>query len=225
MVVSDRIADRADDTCSAIVRAGGSALSIPFDITDLEAVRNGVRQIEAECGHVDILVQNAGLPQPTEGQTGGHLGPFKDSDPEQWSKWIDINLYGSMNCFWAVLSGMASHGWGRIVQISSTSGSRGLSAGLSVYGASKAGIEGLLRHVAMEVAESGVRVNALALGSLDDPNRPDNDATRMTLSRIPVGRLCLPKEVAGAVLWLCSDAGDYVTGQTIHVNGGTVHGR
>jgi 3-oxoacyl-[acyl-carrier protein] reductase len=225
VVASDLNAQHAEDTAAAARRAGGSATAVPFDITDLDAVQRGVRRIEKELGPVDILVQNAGLPSPQPGQTGGHLGQFKDSDPGLWPRWIDINLYGSMNCIWMVLASMVDRGWGRIVQISSASGSRGLPTGGSVYGASKAGIEGLLRHVAMEVAESGVRVNSLALGSIDTPGRPENDETRLTFRRIPVHRRGRPDEVAGAVMWLCSDAGDYVTGQTVHVNGGTVHGR
>jgi NAD(P)-dependent dehydrogenase (short-subunit alcohol dehydrogenase family) len=225
VVASDLNAQHAEETAAAVVRAGGSAIAVPFDITDLDAVRQGVRRIESEVGPVDILVQNAGLPSPQPGHTGGHLGQFKDSDPSMWSRWIDINMYGSMNCIWSVLAGMVDRGWGRIVQISSASGSRGLPVGLSVYGASKAGIEGLLRHLAIEVADTGVRLNALALGSIETPGRPENDDTRLTFSRIPVHRRGRPDEVAGGVMWLCSDAGDYVTGQTVHVNGGTVHGR
>jgi 3-oxoacyl-[acyl-carrier protein] reductase len=225
VVASDLTAEHAEEAAASVVKAGGTAVAVPFDITDLDAVQGGVRRIEDEVGPVDILVQNAGLPSPQPGQTGGYLGPFKDSDPSLWSRWIDINMYGSMNCIRTVLAGMVDRGWGRIVQISSASGSRGLPIGGSVYGASKAGIEGLLRHVAMEVAESGVRLNAVALGSIDTPGRPENDKTRLTFSRIPVHRRGRPDEVAGAVMWLCSEAGDYVTGQTVHVNGGTVHGR
>jgi 3-oxoacyl-[acyl-carrier protein] reductase len=225
VVASDLRAEHAEEAAASVVKAGGTAMAVPFDITDLDAVQRGVRRIEKEVGPVDILVQNAGLPSPQPGQTGGYLGQFKDSDPSLWPRWIDINMYGSMNCIWTVLAGMVNRGWGRIVQISSGAGSRGLPTGHSVYGASKAGIEGLLRHVAIEVAESGVRLNALALGSIDTPGRPENDKTRLTFSRIPVHRRGRPDEVAGAVMWLCSDAGDYVTGQTVHVNGGTVHGR
>jgi 3-oxoacyl-[acyl-carrier protein] reductase len=225
VVASDLVAEHAEEAAASVMKAGGTAVAVPFDITDLDAVQRGVRRVEKEVGPVDILVQNAGLPSPQPGQVGGYLGPFKDSDPSLWPRWIDINMYGSMNCIWTVLAGMVNRGWGRIVQISSASGSRGLPTGGSVYGASKSGIEGLLRHVAIEVAESGVRLNALALGSIDTPGRPETDETRLTFSRIPVHRRGRPDEVAGAVMWLCSDAGDYVTGQTVHVNGGTVHGR
>jgi NAD(P)-dependent dehydrogenase (short-subunit alcohol dehydrogenase family) len=215
----------------AITAEGGEAIAAPFDVTDLDAVGAGTRRIREELGPIGILVNNAGVPlvgshtDLTSARKAGLVGPFKDSDPTKWHAWIDLNLYGSMNCVWSVLSDMVERGWGRIIQISSGSGSRpqtdanGAPIGVSVYGASKAGIEGLLRHVAVEVARDGVTANSLALGLMD--NNPETSL----LSHVPVGRLGRPAEVGAAVLWLCSEEGGFVTGQTIHLSGGDVLGR
>jgi NAD(P)-dependent dehydrogenase (short-subunit alcohol dehydrogenase family) len=104
-----------------------------------------------------------------------------------------------------------------VIQISSTSASRGTSIQTSLYGASKAGIEGLLRHIAIEVAKDGVTLNALALGAMSGVDRVENDSTRSIFAQVPVGRGGTPDEIAVAVVWLASDAGEWVTGQTIHL--------
>jgi NAD(P)-dependent dehydrogenase (short-subunit alcohol dehydrogenase family) len=225
VAVADMSAERAGASRDAIEQDGGKAVDVPFDVTDVAAVRAGIESVEAQLGTVDILVNNAGLPDPEPGQTAGYLGPFKDSDPAVWHRWIDINLYGAMYCIRTVLPGMVDRGFGRIIQISSTAGSRGTPTGGSVYGASKAGIEGLLRHVAHEVAPHGVTANSLALGPLEGAGRVENDKTRLTLSMIPVGRRGRPAEVGAAAVWLASDEAAWVTGQTIHLNGGSFSGR
>ncbi len=225
VALNDKDGARAEAGRLAVADEGGKAVAAPFDVTDLAAVRAGMAAVEETLGPIDILVNNAGLPDALPGQTAGHLGPFKDSDPEQWHRWIDINLYGAMYCLRCVLPGMVERGFGRVIQISSTAGSRGTATGGSVYGASKAAIEGLLRHLALEVAADGVTANALALGPLDAPDRVENDKTRHTLSLIPMGRRGRPSEVGAAVVWLASEAGAWVTGQTIHLNGGSFPGR
>jgi len=225
VAVGDKHAATAATSRAAIEGESPKVVDVAFDVTDLAAVRAGLAAVEEQLGAVDILVNNAGLPDPQPGQTAGYLGPFKDSDPSLWHRWIDINLYGAMNCIRTVLPGMVDRGFGRIIQISSTSGSRGTATGGSVYGASKAGIEGLLRHVAQEVAPHGVTANSLALGPLEGEGRVENDKTSYTLSLIPVGRRGRPAEVGAAAVWLASDEGAWVTGQTIHLNGGSFPGR
>src|SRR5581483_6077999 len=188
-------------------------------------VRGGLAPGGGQIGGGGHPVHKAGPPGPQTRPTARLLRPFKDSDPSLWHRWIDINLYGAMNCIRTVLPGMVDRGFGRIIQISSTSGSRGTATGGSVYGASKAGIEGLLRHVAQEVAPHGVTANSLALGPLEGEGRVENDKTSYTLSLIPVGRRGRPAEVGAAAVWLASDEGAWVTGQTIHLNGGSFPGR
>jgi NAD(P)-dependent dehydrogenase (short-subunit alcohol dehydrogenase family) len=130
-----------------------------------------------------------------------------------------------MHCIQATAPGMVDKGWGRIIQISSGAGSRGLRIGVSLYGAAKAGIEGLLRHLAAELARSGVTVNALALGLMENVGEKGPAAgTQAILRAVPVGRLGRADEV-GAVAWLASEEGAFVTGQVIHLNGGSLEGR
>lgn len=217
VALNDMRADRADAAVAQIDPAGGKVIAVPFDVTDRDAVRAGVARVEQELGPVDVLVNNAGVPADM------NLAPFKDSDPSRWHEWIDINLYGSMYCMHSVLGGMCDRGFGRIIQISSASGSRGLTAGASVYGGSKAGIEGVLRHVALEVAGAGVTVNAIALGFMEF--KGDEQTLKQMGATVPVGRLGRPDEVGAAAVWLASDDASYVTGQTVHINGGTHHGR
>jgi NAD(P)-dependent dehydrogenase (short-subunit alcohol dehydrogenase family) len=222
VAVNDLHADRAQAVADEIVAAGGRAVAIPFDVTDHGAVVDGVARIGAELGPVDILVNNAGIPE------GGTQGRFVETTPEMWKRYIDINMYGSMYCIHTVLGGMTDRRWGRIIQISSGTASRGLPSGVGLYAASKAGIEGLLRHITHEVAEQGVTVNALALGLMANVAaglEAGNANLQMILSRVPMQRLGEPAEVGAAVVWLCSEEGGFVTGQTIHLNGGSFHGR
>ncbi len=137
VVVNDVMSERAEAGAAAIREEGGSAIAMPFDITDYDAVLSGVRAAEQEVGPIDILVNNAGLP------IGGQMLPFLDSKPAAWRPYIDINIFGSLNMMHVVLPGMVERGWGRIVQISSGSGSvasRGL--GGSMYGGRQGGNRG-----------------------------------------------------------------------------------
>lgn len=225
VAVNDLHDDRAEQAATRIRERGGRALAVPFDVSDLTAVRAAVARIESELGPVDVLVNNAGI---VDG--GTRLGRFRDSDPALWHLWIDLNLYGSLNTIHTVLPGMVGRGRGRIIQISSGSGSRGIPSGVALYGAGKAGIEGALRHIAIEEAKTGVTVNAIALGLMAntaDRQRVVNPGqyAQGTLAAVPLGRLGEPAEVGACVLWLASDLAAFVTGQTVHVNGGSVHGR
>jgi 3-oxoacyl-[acyl-carrier protein] reductase len=213
VAVNDLVAERADATVAAI---GGRTIAAPFDVTDRAAVDRGVARIADELGPVDILVNNAGVP------VGMDLVPFGQADPEQWRLYVDLNMYGSMHCIQAVLGGMCDRGWGRIVQISSGAGRAGLNLGISLYGASKSGIEGLIRHLSQEVARKGVTANCLALGMMGHAGSDVDDAATAPLVRtIPVGRLGTPDDVGAAVVYLASDEASWLTGQTIDLNGGS----
>jgi len=224
VAVNDLEAARADATVAALVATGAAAVAAPFDVTDRDAVRAGVAAAEAALrGPVDILVNNAGVP------VGMTMSPFRTFGPADWSRYVDLNLYGSAHCMQAVLDGMCGRGWGRIVQISSGAGHTGTRLGISIYGASKGGVEGLVRHVAQEVARDGVTVNTLALGLMspqpdgpDGPDGPDEpDPALTSLARqVPVGRLGRPDDVGAAVVYLVSDEAAWMTGQTIDLNGG-----
>ena len=219
VAVNDLHAQRAAQTVELIKGTGGTARAAVFDVTDSAEVR----AVTAELGDIDILVNNAGISEAFR------QGPFLESAPQDWHVQFDLNLFGPMTLIHALLPGMVARRWGRVVQISSGAAARGLNIGVSLYAASKAGIEGLLRHVANEVASSGVTVNALELGMMDNTieaaGGPGSPGARKIVAGIPVGRAGLPSDVGGATSWLCSEAGGWVTGQVIHLNGGAYNGR
>jgi NAD(P)-dependent dehydrogenase (short-subunit alcohol dehydrogenase family) len=221
VAVNDLHRERAQAALTQLNAAGGRVIAAPFDVANLEAVRAGIARIEQDLGPIDILVNNAGIPEGI-----GATGPFVDSDPAQWHFNIDLNLYGSMYCIRTVLPGMAQRKWGRIIQISSGAGSRGVPH-VSIYSAAKAGIEGLLRSVAIEMAQSGVTLNAIALGLMANTGERMGDSAYLQriFASIPMGRLGQPREIGACAVWLASEKAGYLTGQTIHINGGSVHGR
>jgi NAD(P)-dependent dehydrogenase (short-subunit alcohol dehydrogenase family) len=184
--VNDLHADRAAEVVAAIEAAGGSARSAVFDVTDVDAVDQAFTAIESNGGPVDILVNNAGI---AEGST---TKLFSGSGPEDWLPAINLNLLGSMNMIRRSLPEMIAEGWGRIIQISSGAGSVGLSIGVSAYGASKAGVESLIRHVAVENGRHGVTANALALGLMENVGEHAGDHLKRMLAGVPVGRLGRP---------------------------------
>jgi 3-oxoacyl-[acyl-carrier protein] reductase len=216
VAVNDLHAERAEATAKAIEAAGGRAVAAAFDVTSLEAVREGVARVASALGPVDILVNNAGVPD------GMGLSPFREQDPAAWSRQIDLNLYGVLHCAHAVIDGMCERGFGRVVTISSGAGQVGLPIGVSLYGAGKGGAIAFMRHLALELARSGVTANTLALGLMS--NAGDADATRGLAGTIPVGRLGTPEDVGAAVVYLASAEAGWLTGQTIGLNGGSVTG-
>lgn len=217
VAVNDLRGERADETCAEIEKAGGRAVAVPFDVTDLDAVRAGVRKAaEALGAPVDILVNNAGI--PVDRADMGY-GPFRDLTPERWRAPVDINLFGAMNCVHSVLPGMRDSGWGRIVQISSGAGRTGLSIGVTLYGSGKSGVEGFIRHLSQEEAPAGITANTLALGLMASAGKPGLADIE---SGIPVGRRGRPEDVGAAVVFLASTEASWLTGQTIDLNGGSV---
>jgi NAD(P)-dependent dehydrogenase (short-subunit alcohol dehydrogenase family) len=219
VVVNDLFADRAEEVAGKITADGGTAIASAFDITDAAAVGHAVATAKAHFGQpVDILVNNAGVP------VGMGTTKFIDMDPAEWRRYIDLNMYGSLNCIHAVLDDMVEQKWGRIVQISSGAGRTGLNIGVSLYGASKSGIEGFVRHLSQEVARNGITVNAIALGLMGNTSSGDLTVTEHLARAIPVGRLGSPEDVGTATVFLAAKESSWITGQVIDVNGGsTMH--
>ena len=211
LVVNDYFADRAQATTDEIVAAGGSAVPSVFDVTDRDAVLAAV----AGIGVVDILVNNAGLAGPTDMKAE----QFRDMDPADWAASVDVNLYGVMNCCHAVVGGMCERGWGRIITVSSAAGTHGVNIGVASYSAGKGGGLAFTRSLALEVARSGVTANTLALGLFERKNR---EITEHFARAVPVGRTGRPEDVAAACVWLASDEAEWVTAQTIGINGGSL---
>jgi NAD(P)-dependent dehydrogenase (short-subunit alcohol dehydrogenase family) len=225
VAVSDLNAANSEEGARLAAELGRRSISVPFDITDIQAVQAGVAEAQEALGPIDILVNNAGTVEPRDGKSGGQMGIFAESDPTIWHRWIDINIYGSLHCMYAVLPGMIKREYGRIIQISSGAGSRGLASGSVAYGAGKAGIESAVRHIAIENAKLGITVNSVAVGPITAPGAVSNPAVDAIRASVPMGRLGKPDEIAGAVLWLASDSAAFTTGQTLHVNGGVLQGR
>jgi NAD(P)-dependent dehydrogenase (short-subunit alcohol dehydrogenase family) len=221
IAVADIDGDGAAELVSELTAVGRSARPAVFDVRDFEAVAAAVEELEADWAPIDILVNNVGMPA-----TPNKHVAFAESDPADWRPWIDINIYGSLNCLRAVLAGMCDRGWGRVIQISSAMGARGLPNRESLLGGSKAGIEGALRSIALEVVDRGVTVNSLALGLLENATvHADPAIVAATLGRVPAGRFIEPREVGAAIAYLASEEAAMVTGQVHHLNGGSFQGR
>ena len=215
IVVNDLHPERAAATIDLLTASGATAVAAPFDVRSPDAVADGIADAEALLGPIDVLVNNAGVPI----EMG--IAPILDSDPAEWAPLVDTNFYGSLHCVRATAPGMVDRGWGRIVQISSAAGSIGIRLGVGIYGGAKAGIEGALRHLAVELGRTGVTVNTLALGLMGNVDDP---ATLHMARGVPVGRLGLPADAGAAVAFLASPEAAWLTGQTIHLDGGATTG-
>ena len=213
VAVNDLQAARAQETVRVIEQAGGRARPVVFDVSDYAAVVAGVAEVEGALGPVDVLVNNAGIP------AGMGLRRFRETGPEDWRPYVDINLYGVMNCCKAVVDGMCERGFGRIVTISSSAGTMGLGIGVSPYAAGKGGGISFMRHLALETAAHGVTANTVALGLVD--NQPDLGVVEVLARSVPVGRLGSPDEIGALCVYLASDEAGWMTAQTLELNGGS----
>jgi NAD(P)-dependent dehydrogenase (short-subunit alcohol dehydrogenase family) len=218
VAVNDLEVERAARTADAITATGARSVAVPFDVTDEAAVAAGVTLAgDALGGPVDVLVNNAGVPADMG------LARFVDMEPDRWRGVVELNLFGSLHCIRAVLPSMRDRRWGRLIQISSGAAQSGLNIGVSMYGASKSGIEGFLRHLSQEVAAEGITVNAIALGLMANsvPDTADGSDILARIARmVPVGRLGTPEDAGAAAVFIASDEASWLTGQVIQLNGG-----
>ncbi len=183
-----------------------------WDVSDYGACQEGVRQVEAELGPVDVLVNNAGITRDTT---------MKRMDHQKWQEVIDTNLGGCFNMAKAVWDGMTARGYGRIVNIGSINGQAG-QYGQVNYAAAKSGIHGFTKALAQEGARAGVTVNAIAPGYIDTDMvaAVPEDVLGKIVARIPVGRLGKAEEIARGVAFLVDENAGFVTGSTLSINGG-----
>ena len=193
-------------------RLGGRVHALPCNLSDAAEVEKLVPAAEAAMGALDILVNNAGITRD------GLAMRMKDED---WSAVLDVNLTASFRLARAAMRGMMRRRWGRIVNIASVVGVTG-NPGQANYVAAKAGLIGLTKSLARELASRNITVNAVAPGFIATPMTAalTEKQTDAILGRVPAGRLGTPEEVAAAALYLASIEAAYVTGQTLHVNGG-----
>lgn len=214
LFVNDVEAASLDRVASELEQLGARPVRVAGDITNPAAVWTIFDQIAAAGTHADILVNNAGVLRGT---------PVADISPAEWNWVIGVNLTGTFLVSQAALGPMIQHGWGRIVNLSSTAGKNVSTIGGAHYTAAKAGILGLTRHLAKEVAARGITVNAVCPGLIDtdmvrDTIKPE-DTVRYAAS-FPIHRLGRPDEVASLVGFLCSDRAAYITGASLDINGG-----
>lgn len=213
VLVNDIDPTKAEAAAQQIIAEGGKADVAAFDVTKIDVVMAAAKELEDKMGGVDILVNNAG----NAGNAQMNQMPFKDMPPEEWERFLAVNLHGVLNCTRAVVNGMCDRGWGRIITISSEAGRLGLDINVSVYGVAKAGGAHLMRHLAREVGPYGVTANVVSLGLMDNVPAEFTDALVKT---IPARRLGSPADVGAAVAYLGSEDAAWVTGQTLVVNGG-----
>lgn len=202
----------SDDAAADKFRKATQIAVYRFDVSDFDACRESVAQIEADLGPADVLVNNAGITRD---------GTMHRMDFEQWDKVIRTNLGSCFNMSRCVIDGMRQRGFGRIVNIGSINGQAG-QYGQVNYAAAKSGIHGFTKALAQEGAAKGITVNAIAPGYIDtDMVRavPENVLEKI-IGGIPVRRLGKAEEIARGVLFLVSDDAGFITGSTLSINGG-----
>ena len=215
VVIADVDAAAAEETAAAMGREGKQALAVPCDVTQRASVDELAATVLTAFGRIDILAANAGI-YPT-----AELAAIDDA---LWDLVMDINVKGTLHAIQACTPAMLDRDYGRIVLTSSITGPITGQAGYAHYGASKAAMLGLMRSAAVELARSGVTVNAVMPGNIETPGlRATSDENqRLQLSSIPMGRFGTPGDVGWAVRFLASPEAAYVTGQTLIVDGGQV---
>ena len=191
---------------------GGNSDYVLTDLSNHDEIDGLVKEAEDKLGHIDILVNNAGI-------TDDNL--FLRMSDDQWSKVIDVNLSSTFKITKAAVKGMVKRRYGRIINISSVIGVLG-GAGQANYSASKAAIIGMSKSLAQELGSRSITVNCIAPGFIETNMTSElNDSRRdEILKSIVLKRLGLPNDISGAVSYLASDSASYITGQTLHINGG-----
>jgi 3-oxoacyl-[acyl-carrier protein] reductase len=203
---------RVDPLEALAAELGGRAHVLPCNLSDFDAVEALPKTAAEAMGSVDILVNNAGI-------TRDNL--FMRMSDDEFRSVIDVNLTSTFKLCKGVLRGMMKARWGRIINISSVVGATG-NPGQGNYAASKAGMVGMSKSLAYEVASRGITVNCVAPGFIATAmtDKLSEDQKSAILGQIPAGRMGDPEEIAGSVLYLASPSASYLTGTTLHVNGG-----
>jgi NAD(P)-dependent dehydrogenase (short-subunit alcohol dehydrogenase family) len=216
VAILDRNGPAADAAAGELRTKGAKAIAIEVDVADRASVDRAFAQIRSDLGPVEILITSAGIES---------FDAVPDITAEKWDRIIAVNLTGTFTCVQAALPDMLAAGWGRIVTISSSSAQSG-APNMAHYAASKGGVIGLTKALAVELARSGITVNTIPPSLVDTPMareaevRGDFPGVDVVGPMVPLGRAGTPADIAAACSFLCSDGGSYITGQIIGVNGG-----
>jgi NAD(P)-dependent dehydrogenase (short-subunit alcohol dehydrogenase family) len=208
--------DLDGDAVIGAAKDANGAIGLRADVADRAAVDDAMAQVRRDLGPIEILVTSAGFDE---------FRPFTEISADAWEHMLAVNLTGTFNCVQAAIPDMLAAGWGRIVTISSSSAQSG-AARMAHYVASKGGVIGLTKALAVEYAPNGITVNTIPPGFIDTPMarraeaRGDLPSIDAVAARTPVRRAGTPDDVAAACAFLCSDDAGYITGQAINVNGG-----
>jgi 2-hydroxycyclohexanecarboxyl-CoA dehydrogenase len=213
----DRDGAAAKEATEEIEASGGTGIALQADVTDRPGIEAGVAEVVDRLGRPTILVNNAGLQA---------FDPFLAISPEKWHRILEVNLTGTFHCCQVVLPHMIEAGWGRIVNISSSSAQGGQPL-MTHYVSSKAGVIGLTKALALEFGPKGITVNTIPPGFIDTPMLRGTEEKGLLgkgvdhhAAQTPVRRVGLPTDIAAACAFLVSDEASYITGQVIGVNGG-----
>jgi 2-hydroxycyclohexanecarboxyl-CoA dehydrogenase len=208
--------DAAAHAAAELSAAGAPAIAATVDVADRAAVDDALAKVRSELGPVEIMVTSAGLDE---------FQSFTDITADAWQRMLAVNLTGTFHCLQAAIPDMLAGGWGRIVTISSSSAQSGARR-MAHYVASKGGVIGLTKALAVEYAPNGITVNTIPPGFIDTPMarraeaRGDMPSIDAIAERTPVRRAGTPEDIAAACAFLCSEEAGYITGQLIGVNGG-----
>lgn len=215
VIVTDINEANANETVSLIQQAGGEAIAVLCDVTKLSSVEQAVEVAVQQLGRIDVLVNNAGWDK---------IEPFLKSEPATWELILNINLMGQIHTSKTILPLMIENGYGKIINIASDSGRVG-SSGEAVYSAAKGGVIAFTKTLAREMARHNINVNSIAPGPADTPlfkeiGEYNAGIAEALVKAIPFRRLAQPEDIANAVAFLASEEANYITGQTLSVNGG-----
>lgn len=213
--------EKCDLIVNEIKKLGRESLPFQADVSNSSQVRKMFAEIKEKWGRLDILVNNAGIID---------YANFEDITEEQWDKVLDVNLKGQFLCAQQAVKLMKENKWGRIINIASIS-SGGVGIGfknISHYTASKGGVIALTENMAIELAQLGINVNAVAPGAIESDMsaglKQDEKLMKATLTQIPKGRIGKPEDIGATVVFLASEETDYITGTVIYVDGGWLAG-
>jgi 3-oxoacyl-[acyl-carrier protein] reductase len=214
VVVCDVDKENAEETAKILNSHEQASIALQVDVTDIASINSLITNVVESFGRVDILVNNAGVMFRTR---------IMEIPVEEWEKTIQVNLTGPFLCTQAVLAGMKERRFGRIVNISSSAGRSVSTLGGAHYTSSKAGLLGLTRAVAKEVAPFGITVNAICPGLIDTEMARKTTTQKELqdfLDSFPISRIGTPEEVGDLVVFLCSEKASYITGASLDINGG-----